>query len=98
MFTIDPPTRRRTTVGMIAGAALAALVVPAVAQARPGDNACERRNNNQYEKLLGCVTLEGVREHQAAFQAIADANGGTRADQTPGYAASVDYVEATMVA
>ena len=51
---------------------------------RPSQNACERRNNNQYDKLLECVTLAGVREHQAAFQAIADANGGTRADQTPG--------------
>ena len=30
--------------------------------------------NNTYKKLLGCVTLDGVREHQAAFQAIADAN------------------------
>ena len=25
--------------------------------------------NNTYQKLLDCVTLEGVREHQAAFQA-----------------------------
>ena len=38
------------------------------------------------------MTLEGVRAHQAAFQAIADANGGTRAAATPGYDASVDYV------
>ena len=30
--------------------------------------------------------------HQAALQAIADANGGTRAEGTPGYEASVDYV------
>ena len=60
--------------------------------------ACERRNNNTYDKLLDCVTVEGVREHQAALQAIADANGGTRADQTPGYTASVDYVVETMTA
>ena len=53
---------------------------------------CENRTNNTYDKLLGCVTLEGVREHQAALQAIADANGGTRAAATPGYDASVDYV------
>ena len=38
------------------------------------------------------VTLAGVRSHQAALQAIADANGGTRASGTPGYDASVDYV------
>jgi Zn-dependent M28 family amino/carboxypeptidase len=61
------------------------------------DRKCERRNNNTYDKLLECVTLEGVREHQAALQAIADASTdpvypGTRAAGTEGYAASVDYV------
>jgi len=50
---------------------------------------CENRTNNTYDKLLGCVTLEGVRAHQAALQAIADANGGTRAAGTAGYDASV---------
>jgi Zn-dependent M28 family amino/carboxypeptidase len=47
--------------------------------------------------LLSCVTVEGVREHQAAFQAIADANHdpfapGSRAAGTDGYTGSVDYV------
>ena len=95
----NPSTRRRRRLaGLVVGAALVALVVPTTAQAGPGANACERRNNNQYNKLLECVTLAGVREHQAALQAIATANGGTRADQTPGYEASVDYVEKTMLA
>lgn len=70
-----------------------ALVVPlhaGVAEAGPA--ACERRNNDTVEKLLECVTLEGVREHQAAFQAIADANGGNRFSGLPGHDASVDYV------
>jgi Zn-dependent M28 family amino/carboxypeptidase len=44
------------------------------------------------------VTLEGVREHQEAFQDIADDNGGTRASGTPGYDASVDYVVERMTA
>jgi Zn-dependent M28 family amino/carboxypeptidase len=61
-----------------------------------GPAACDNRNNNTHKKLLECVTLEGVREHQAAFQAIADANGGTRAALTPGYDASVDYVVDTL--
>jgi hypothetical protein len=39
-----------------------------------------------------------VREHQAALQAIANDNGGTRAAGTPGYEASVDYVIETMTA
>jgi Zn-dependent M28 family amino/carboxypeptidase len=43
-------------------------------------------------KLLDCVTVEGVRQHQAAFQSFADANGGTRASGTPGYDASAAYV------
>jgi Zn-dependent M28 family amino/carboxypeptidase len=60
--------------------------------------ACENRTNNTYDKLLGCVTLEGVREHQAALQAIATANGGTRAAGTSGYDASVDYVIETLEA
>ena len=44
------------------------------------------------------MTLAGVREHQAAFQAIADANGGTRAAGTPGYDQSVAYVVQKMSA
>jgi Zn-dependent M28 family amino/carboxypeptidase len=84
--------------GLVAGAALAGLLIPTTADAKQSQNACERRNNNQYSKLLDCVTVEGVREHQAAFQAIADANNGTRADQTPGYTQSVDYVVETMAA
>ena len=59
---------------------------------------CGSRVNNTFNKLLECVTLEGVREHQAAFQAIANANGGTRAAGTPGYEQSVDYVVAKMTA
>lgn len=59
---------------------------------------CDNRINDTHEKLLECVTLEGVREHQAAFQAIADANGGIRASATPGYDASVQYVVEKMTA
>ena len=66
--------------------------------ATAGPQSCESRVNNTHAKLLECVTFEGVREHQAEFQAIADANGGTRAAGTPGYDASVDYVVARMTA
>lgn len=47
--------------------------------------------------LRGAVTVEGVRTHQAAFQAIADANGGVRSAGTSGYDESVDYVVDKMV-
>ena len=62
---------------------------------------CERRNNNEYDKLLECVTLAGVREHQAALQAIADANDdefypGSRRAGTQGYDESVEYVASVL--
>lgn len=63
-----------------------------------GNEACDTRVNNTFNKLLECVTVEGVREHQAAFQAIADANGGIRTSGTPGYDRSVDYVVERMEA
>lgn len=40
----------------------------------------------------GEVTVEGMREHLAALQAIADEHGGTRVVGSPGYEASVGYV------
>ncbi len=58
---------------------------------RPKPVACEHRNNNTYPKLLDCVSGAGTFEHLEAFQAIADEHG-SRAEGTPGYLASVDYV------
>jgi Zn-dependent M28 family amino/carboxypeptidase len=70
-----------------------ALVLPLHAElADAGPSACDKRTNDTAEKLLECVTLAGVREHQAALQAIADANGGNRFSGLPGYDASKDYV------
>jgi aminopeptidase Y len=76
--------------------ALLGATVPVATAAPP--QACENRNNNTIEKLLECVDVEGVREHQAALQDIADANGGIRTSGTPGYDASVDYVVERMEA
>jgi len=59
---------------------------------------CDSKNNKKPEKLLECVTVEGTREHQAAFQAIADANHGIRTSGTPGYDDSVMYVKDQMKA
>ncbi len=42
--------------------------------------------------LADQVTVEGVYSHLVALQKIADEHDGTRADGTPGYQASVDYV------
>jgi Zn-dependent M28 family amino/carboxypeptidase len=59
---------------------------------------CGRRANATHALLQECVTVDGVREHQAALQDIADDNGGTRAAGTPGYGASRDYVVERMTA
>ena len=77
-------------------ALVSVVLLPGQATAQTGTK-CENRANNTYKKLLGCVTLEGVREHQEAFQAIADANDdpfypGTRAAGTEGYDNSAEYV------
>ena len=74
------------------------LVAGSPAQAAPDqaqDPRCNR-NNDSVSKLLECVTLEGVMEHQKAFQAIADANNGHRASGSSGYNASVGYVMERM--
>ena len=78
-----------------------AVLVLSLAYAAPaeaGPKSCNNRTNDTFEKLTECVTLSGVREHQAALQEIADNNGGTRASGTPGYEDSVDYVVEKMTA
>ena len=77
---------------MVATAGLAVPLAASPSVAAPSNKACDTRNNNTYSKLLGCVSAPGVTRHLEALQAIADANGGTRATRTPGYQASVDYV------
>jgi hypothetical protein len=97
-YLLAAPKRVRLRVLWIAAVALLLVaLLPGQAAVAQTGNACENRTNNTYDKLLGCVTLEGVREHQRAFQAIADANDdpfypGTRAAGTEGYAESVEYV------
>ncbi len=71
---------------------------PELGLATQGAISCPTRDNNNFNKLLQCVTPGGVREHQAAFQAIADANDGTRAAGLPGYDASLNYVVNKMKA
>jgi hypothetical protein len=90
------PLRIGATVAVAAAAALS--FTPVVHAAPKVSPACDTRVNNTHAKLMECITLEGVREHQAAFQSIADANGGNRAAGTSGYDDSVDYVVEKMEA
>jgi len=76
-------------------------MLPSTAAAATTGGWCEGRHYFTYEKLLECVTLEGVREHQQAFQDIADKSDdpvypGTRAVGTEGYAGSVEYVSGLL--
>ncbi|WP_346618986.1 M20/M25/M40 family metallo-hydrolase [Blastococcus montanus] len=91
---------RRTaarTIALGSSGLLVALALPVTAATAAPGNACENRNNNTYAKLLECVTLEGVMEHQRAFQKIAENSDdpvypGSRAAGTDGYDDSVEYV------
>jgi len=77
---------------VIVAVALAAMVFTNAALAQVSQRSCDRRTNNTYQKLTECIRLDQVRAHQAALQAIADANGGNRFSGRPGYDASVTYV------
>ena len=82
---------RLLTFAAVIGVAFAMVPV-----AKAGPPSCDNRVNNTHAKLLECVTLDGVRSHQAALQAIADANNGTRVSGSPGYDQSVAYAEGVL--
>jgi hypothetical protein len=69
---------------------IAASVVLALLAVSP--RPADARGLNAQDEFVQGVTVEGIREHQAAFQAIADANGARRATGTGGYDASAQYV------
>jgi Zn-dependent M28 family amino/carboxypeptidase len=83
---------------LILAVAVGTLVSANAALAQVPQTSCDRRNNNTYEKLLECVRVGQVREHQAALQEIADDNGGNRFAGLAGHNASVDYVVETLEA
>ena len=106
--------RTFTAAATVVAAATAFVAAPATAAlARPGKGAvpatatldkpgkgksADNRNNNTSEKLRQAASAENALRHVQAFQAIADANGGTRASGTEGYDESVDYVVAQLTA
>jgi Zn-dependent M28 family amino/carboxypeptidase len=48
------------------------------------------------KRLRDAVTVNGILGHERVFQRIANANDGTRASGTPGFAASAAYVKQTL--
>src|SRR5262245_9707354 len=89
--------RRRNTL-LIAGlvGVLLATTQTGMAQASSGSNGCENRNNNTVKKLMECVTLAGVRQHQLALQLIANVSGGNRFAGLAGHERSAAYVIARL--
>ena len=83
---------------VVVAVALATMVSANAATAQVSQKACNKRNNNTYQKLLECIRLDQVREHQAALQAIADANGGNRFAGLAGHNKSVEYVVSKLEA
>lgn len=74
---------------IIGGLTVAAAGAPALAASAPDTS-----------PLTDAITADGLQTHLEALQAIADdpANGGNRAAGTPGYLASLEYVEQTLQA
>ena len=72
------PTLRRVRAVAIAAIAVAVLLPAGEAAAAPNQAACDNRATNPYQKLLECIQVSEVREHQAALQEIALGNDGNR--------------------
>ena len=89
------PARRACVAGLLIAAGMAAGPTTS-AGAAPKAAGCQNRTNITYDMILECVGIDGVRRHQAAFQAIADENDGIRYSGMPGYDESVDYVVGTL--
>ncbi len=70
-------------------AALTALVTLTACSSQPAAQPAPVR---LADDLTAKVTLDNMVGHLQRFQEIADRNGGSRADGTPGFDASVDYV------
>jgi len=59
---------------------------------------CGPTNDHDTEAMRDRVSDSGIWRHLEALQEIADANGGNRASNTPGYIASADYVAGVLEA
>ncbi|MHA7239240.1 M28 family peptidase [Arthrobacter sp. TMS1-12-1] len=76
------------SVALVAGGSFAANAAPTY----------DSSTNNSSKKLRTAVTVEKVVGHLTALDAIAEANGDTRASGTEGYSDSVDYIVGRLTA
>ena len=84
-------SRWQRSVVIAASAALALAMAATPAQAGH-DKPAVPAGPKLAKQLVKDVTLDNTHRHLRALQRIADTNGGTRAANTRGYDASVDYV------
>lgn len=87
--------------GKLRAALLPICLATAAAAAEPSRTDCLFRVNDRPQLLAACIQADWVRQHLVAFQRIADANPdaaghGNRDAGTPGYRASVGYVERVL--
>ncbi|WP_104168322.1 M28 family peptidase [Arthrobacter sp. SX1312] len=96
-MTLSLPPRARLGRSALALAGTVALVASGsfAANAAP---TFDNSNNNSSKKLRTAVTVEKVVGHLTALDAIAEANGDTRASGTEGYSDSVDYIVGKLTA
>lgn len=78
---------RRTVTALLALVVCALTACSSSAPAPPADLGAD---------LAAKITVDGVFGHLTELQKIADAHDGNRADGSPGYQASVDYVAKTL--
>jgi Zn-dependent M28 family amino/carboxypeptidase len=83
-----------TATALLSAAATPAVAAPAHKPAGkgPAQAALDNRNNNSSEKLRQAASAQSALTHLKTLQAIASANGDTRASGTQGYDSSADYV------
>ncbi|MFE6253760.1 M20/M25/M40 family metallo-hydrolase [Agromyces sp. NPDC057865] len=79
----------RVAVGIAAATAAITLAATGTAYAAVPTDTTALRN---------AVTADGIMQQLAGLQAVADANGGTRASGTPGYDESLEFVQTQLEA
>ncbi len=88
-----PMTKERRSAG---SALLTLLVLLAAACSSTARTEPSRSSGRTTPSAVAEVTVEGMHGHLEALQAIADEHDGTRAVGTPGYEASVGYVDRVL--
>ncbi|MEJ7659285.1 MAG: hypothetical protein WKG07_06475 [Hymenobacter sp.] len=91
------PQRARSGRAVLAIAGSVALVAGS-SRHRQRRLTFDSSNNNSSKKLRAAVTVDKVVGHLTALDAIAEANGNTRASGTEGYSDSVDYIVSKLTA